>query len=189
MTDMQSVKEYVDRLPEETRFIAEAAIKEMRENGCTWEWLNTALNIKSKEDWIKYGFGLFFTDTFKAQVQKKIQQKKRRQINSIWMEDKAEESINVGFGNPIEEYEQIKYGTRTYELKARTIANKNFDEMSEEDFASMVIKQHRDAALYCARYFPQGGFSTTEALLEKYEHEDKSGIPDIEIAKRYLLHH
>lgn len=188
MSAMTNVRDYIESLPGDARFIGETAVKEMRGKGCTWEWLETALNIKSKDEWAQYGFGLFFTDSFQAQVQKKLQQKKAQGNNSIWIEEKPEPNQAPAFTQTYGKYELIQYGSRTYELKARTVPNAKLGEMTEDQFAAMVIEQNRSTALYCARYFPGGGFGKVEDLLEQYEIEDRSGASDTEIAKKYLPH-
>lgn len=89
MSDMKQVKKYVSELNEDTQISAMTAIKKLREEDITWDFINTALNIKKKQDWEKYGFGLFFTDSFKAQVRQKLA--KAKEVEAfIWEEDKPQ---------------------------------------------------------------------------------------------------
>lgn len=90
MSDMEQVKEYLAELNEDTKISAMTAIKKLREENVTWDFINTALNIKKKEDWEKYGFGLFFTDSFKAQVRQKIAKAKELEA-FVWEEDKPQQ--------------------------------------------------------------------------------------------------
>lgn len=87
---MEQVKEYLAELNEDTKISAMTAIKKLREENVTWDFINTALNIKKKEDWEKYGFGLFFTDSFKAQVRQKIAKAKELEA-FVWEEDKPQQ--------------------------------------------------------------------------------------------------
>lgn len=94
--NMELVQEYISNLNKETQELANTAIKDMRAEGFKWSWLLAALEIKEPEEWEKWGFGLLFNNTFRAQIEKNLN-KSRKQIKermNIWVrdEDSEEES-------------------------------------------------------------------------------------------------
>lgn len=66
------VKTYYDSLADKTIF--NDALTSLRKKGKSWLYIRTGLEIKSKEQWDKWGYGLFFTPSFQAQVQKNVNQ-------------------------------------------------------------------------------------------------------------------
>ena len=186
MSAMTNVREFIESLPNESRFIGETAIKELRQNGISWEWLETALSIKSKEDWSKYGFGLLFTDTFRAQVQKKLSKQKSQEVGMLWSEDEQPEKTpsNVAFNDG--SLREVRCGVETFLIKSRPAAIKPLDEMTEAEFFSMVIEQRRQTELFCARCWSDTYGDETE-YLRQYEIEDRE-MTDEQIARKYLHH-
>lgn len=185
MSSMTNVREFIESLPNETRFIGETAIKELRQSGTSWEWLETALSIKSKEDWSKYGFGLLFTDSFRAQVQKKLNKQKSLKSDELWTEAEEEQSHtshNVAFDK--DNFIEVERGSETFLIKSRDAASKQLGEMTEDEFCAMVIEQHRQADLFCARAWPDTYGDETE-YIRQYEIEDRE-MTDKEIARKYL---
>lgn len=185
MSAMTRVKEFIESLPNESRFIGETAIKELRQNGTSWEWLETALNIKSKEDWSKYGFGLMFTDSFRAQVQKKLNKQKSLNSDELWTETEEEQphdSHRVVFDK--DSFIEVKRVSETFLVKSRNVAPKLLGEMTEDEFCAMVIEQHRSAELFCARCWPDT-YGVEVEYIRQYEIED-SEMTDKEIARKYL---
>lgn len=189
MSAMSNVREFIESLPNETRFIGETAVKELRQNGTSWEWLETALNIKSKEDWSKYGFGLLFTDSFCAQVQKKLNKQKSQEVCELWSEDEQPEhpetivrKVAFDGGNS----KEVHLGTETFLIKSRPASSKPIDKMTEEEFFSMVIEQHRSAELFCARCWADT-YGEESEYLRQYEAEDRD-MTDEQIARKYLQH-
>lgn len=78
------VKSYYDSLSDKTIF--NDALTSLRKNGKSWLYIRTGLEIKSKEQWEKWGYGLFFTPSFQAQIQKNV--------NKIKAGDKVESLFN-----------------------------------------------------------------------------------------------
>lgn len=64
------VKSYYDSLSDKTIF--NDALTSLRKKGKSWLYIRTGLEIKSKEQWEKWGYGLFFTPSFQAQIQKNV---------------------------------------------------------------------------------------------------------------------
>lgn len=64
------VKHYYDSLSDKTIF--NDALTSLRKSGKSWLYIRTGLEIKSKEQWEKWGYGLFFTPSFQAQIQKNV---------------------------------------------------------------------------------------------------------------------
>lgn len=64
------VKSYYDSLSDKTIF--NDALTSLRKRGKSWLYIRTGLEIKSKEQWEKWGYGLFFTPSFQAQIQKNV---------------------------------------------------------------------------------------------------------------------
>ena len=64
------VKSYYDSLSDKTIF--NDALTSLRKKGKSWLYIRTGLEIKSKEQWEKWGYGLFFTSSFQAQIQKNV---------------------------------------------------------------------------------------------------------------------
>lgn len=64
------VKSYYDSLSDITIF--NDALTSLRKSGKSWLYIRTGLEIKSKEQWEKWGYGLFFTPSFQAQIQKNV---------------------------------------------------------------------------------------------------------------------
>lgn len=73
----EPITEYIEQLNQETQEKAVKAVEDLRQKDMPWLWIETALNLKPKGDWEKWGFGLMFRDTFKAQVDKKHDEVKR----------------------------------------------------------------------------------------------------------------
>lgn len=73
----EPIKEYIAALNEDTQEKAIKAVEDLRQKDMPWLWIETALNLKPKSDWEKWGFGLMFRDTFKAQVDKAHSRKKQ----------------------------------------------------------------------------------------------------------------
>ena len=78
------VKSYYDSLSDKTIF--NDALTSLRKKGKSWLYIRTGLEIKSKEQWEKWGYGLFFTPSFQAQIQKNV--------NKIKAGDKVESLFN-----------------------------------------------------------------------------------------------
>ena len=78
------VKSYYDSLSDKTIF--NDALTSLRKKGKSWLYIRTGLEIKSKEQWQKWGYGLFFTPSFQAQIQKNV--------NKIKAGDKVESLFN-----------------------------------------------------------------------------------------------
>ena len=79
----ESIQEYVSTLNQETQEKAVRAISDLRQKGMPWLWIETALNLKPKNDWEQWGFGLMFNDKFKAQVDTKHSRKKQELKNAL----------------------------------------------------------------------------------------------------------
>lgn len=77
-----ATRDYVERLNEATQEKAIAAISDLRRKGLPWLWIQIALEQKEPSDWERWGFGLIFRDTFKAQVDKKHDAAKRALKNN-----------------------------------------------------------------------------------------------------------
>lgn len=90
---MEKVQEYISQLNPDTQELANKAIRDMREEGFKWTWLLAALQIKEPEEWERWGFGLLFNDTFRAQVEKKLKRirKQSQEQSSVWVRDDEEE--------------------------------------------------------------------------------------------------
>ena len=90
---MEKVQEYISKLDSETQELAQKAIRDMRQEGKKWSWIITALEIKQPQEWEKWGFGLMFNDTFRAQVEKKLRRirKQFQEEASVWVRDNEEE--------------------------------------------------------------------------------------------------
>lgn len=73
----ESIKQYIATLNPGTQEKAVKAVEDLRQKDMPWLWIETALNLKPKSDWEKWGFGLMFRDTFKAQVDKAHSRKKQ----------------------------------------------------------------------------------------------------------------
>lgn len=73
----EPIKEYIAALNPDTQEKAVNAVSDLRQKDMPWLWIEIALNLKPKSDWEKWGFGLMFRDTFKAQVDKKHDAAKR----------------------------------------------------------------------------------------------------------------
>ncbi len=184
MSAMTSVREFIESLPNETRFIGETAIKELRQNGTSWEWLETALSIKSREDWSKYGFGLLFTDTFRAQVQKKLSKQKSKEVGELWSEDEQPEKTASKVAFDDGNLKEIHRGTETFLIKSRSLTSKPIDKMTEAGFWAMVIEQRRQVELFCARCWADT-YGEESEYLRRYEIEDRE-MTDEQIARKYL---
>lgn len=70
---------------EETQVKCVKALSEMREEGFTWEFLANALTKKSKDNFERYGFGIFWNTGFRASVYQAIQ--REREAQTITQED------------------------------------------------------------------------------------------------------
>ena len=57
----------------------------MREEGFTWEFLANALTKKSKDNFERYGFGIFWNTGFRASVYQAM--KREREAQTITQED------------------------------------------------------------------------------------------------------
>ena len=186
MSAMTNVREFIESLPNESRFIGETAIKELRQNGVSWEWLETALSIKSKEDWSKYGFGLLFTDTFRAQVQKKLSKQKSQEVGTLWSEDEQPEKTasKVAFNDS--SLIEVHRCAETFLIKSRPATSKPIDKMTEAEFWAMVIEQRRQTELFCAHCWADT-YGEESEYLRQYEIEDRE-MTDEQIARKYLQH-
>ena len=186
MSSMTLVRDYIESLPDESRFIGETAVKELRQNGASWEWLEVALSIKTKDDWAKYGFGLMFTDSFRAQVQKRLQRLKAKKESNIWVEDedkRFQEASASAFGD--DDFTEIWRGSETFRIKRRFVPDgKQIGEMTCEEIDAMIIEQHRQAELFCAHCWPDT-YGTEGECLKQYEAEDRE-LSDEQIARKYL---
>ena len=85
---MGRVQRFVDEMPNVRRADAEDAIRCLRKRGSSWEYIDAALALKKREEWERYGFGLLFKDSYRAQVQKELQKRKEEEPSgSLWVED------------------------------------------------------------------------------------------------------
>ena len=137
MSNMEKVQEYVSALSEPTQELANKAIKDMRAEGFKWTWLLAALEIKEPEEWEKWGFGLLFNKAFRAQVEKKLANKKSL---PIWIADTEPTTDNytLSFSMPT-----------THATSSRTILDEAVTELigslglDWEDVMS-VVQEHLD---------------------------------------------
>lgn len=91
----ESIQEYVNQLNQDTQEKALKAIEDLRQKNMPWLWIQTALNLKPKSDWEKWGFGLMFSDKFKAQVDKKHDEAKRAMRNDSLPQAASRKSITA----------------------------------------------------------------------------------------------
>lgn len=87
------VKHYYDSLSDKTIF--NDALTSLRKSDKSWLYIRTGLEIKPKEQWEKWGYGLFFTPSFQAQIQKNV--------NKIKAGDKVESLFEDRQFSPEEE--------------------------------------------------------------------------------------
>lgn len=184
MSAMTNVKEFIESLPNESRFIGETAIKELRQNGVSWEWLETALSIKSREDWTKYGLGLLFTDSFRAQVQKKLKTQKSQDRYELWSEEEQQEQSARRVAFVSDNLREVHCASETFLIKKRPTSQKPLGEMSKSEFYAMVINQRRQSELFCVRCWPDT-YGAEAKYLRRYEVEDRE-MTDEQIARDYL---
>lgn len=87
-SNMKEVQDYCNSLDEEHQCMLKAAIKQLRSNGASWEFINTGLSLKDKQNWLKYGYGLLFTQSFRAQIQTEILRRRNSiEDETLWVED------------------------------------------------------------------------------------------------------
>lgn len=87
-----NLQEYKDKchdivktFTEDTQIKCIKALSEMREEGFSWEFLSECLTKKSKDNFEKYGFGIFWNAGFRAGVYRSIQ--RNREASIITKED------------------------------------------------------------------------------------------------------
>lgn len=117
-SNMNEVQDYCNSLDKEHQCMLKAAIKQLRSNGASWEFINTGLSLKDKQNWLKYGYGLLFTPSFRAQIQTEILRRRNSiEDEELWVEDCSkseqiqsiqEQKENKSFENSL--YEIIKKG-------------------------------------------------------------------------------
>ena len=68
MNYIDEIMKYKEALPKDTQHQCQVTIVKMINEGFTPEWVYTALNSRPKNNWIKWGFGLFFTERFRDEI-------------------------------------------------------------------------------------------------------------------------
>ena len=110
----RAVKEYLYKeFDEHSQKLAMTAFKDLLKNGKNWEWLHYAILKKSKDKWMKYGWGLMFNWDFDGSVKeainrdKKLEETKYSDVEEWLLEDEIERkkyeyelknSIDIGAG-------------------------------------------------------------------------------------------
>lgn len=87
--DMRFVQDYMSSLDDEHKTLFSYSLKQLREKGTSWRWIHKALTLKDKSSWEKYGYGLLFTDSYKAQVHRALllEKAEKENLDSLWVQD------------------------------------------------------------------------------------------------------
>lgn len=120
MNCVDEIMEYKEALPKDTKYQCQIAIVKLINEGFTPEWVLAALKSKPKENWITWGFGLFFSKSFREQIDIELTAEKCN-LYELWNvtpheEDDEDNNIyNEDYLNDIE----IPYTQEDFEYFAR----------------------------------------------------------------------
>ena len=191
MSDMEQVKEYLEALNEDAKVSAMTAIKKLREENVTWDFINTALNIKKKDDWEKYGFGLFFTDSFKAQVRQKIAKAKELEA-FVWEEDKPQQQ------RPRSKQETEQEATIQEQIKENKIQSdiskieERLNNLYENEKKQLFVKYEKSlVTVKGIKFLPSEAASELEEYLIRicYEESERSNTDERKEIEQFFNKH
>ena len=131
------VKSYYDSLSDKTIF--NDALTSLRKKGKSWLYIRTGLEIKSKEQWEKWGYGLFFTPSFQAQIQKNVNKIKAGDKVESLFEDRQFTPEDELFGDIVakaQDSASLPSSSASYTVEEELISDEQLQEMknSKEPF-------------------------------------------------------
>ena len=132
------VKSYYDSLSDKTIF--NDALTSLRKKGKSWLYIRTGLEIKSKEQWEKWGYGLFFTPSFQAQIQKNVNKIKAGDKVESLFEDRQFTPEDELFGDIVAKAQDSaslpSSSSASYTVEEELISDEQLQEMknSKEPF-------------------------------------------------------
>lgn len=123
MSYLSDIKEYSAYLPKHMQKEFLLQVRKLKNDGMSYEWIYRALTNKEPNEFVKYGFGLLWTASYRAQITKLIETEKK-QLEGINLETLSWEELFEEEGEPLPQ-EQIEIEAQPQE---ETIEDDNFNE-------------------------------------------------------------
>lgn len=123
MSYLSEIKNYANNLPPHMQKEYLLQVRKLKNDGVSYEWLYRALTNKNPEDWSNWGFGLLWSESYRAQITKLIEAEKK-QLEGIDIENLSWEEL---FEEEGEEYptEEIEIAESKQEAAYQLTENEN----------------------------------------------------------------